>query len=276
LLAAVGSFLQARHAGGEWLVRIEDLDPPREVPGASDAILRALEAHGLYWDDAVVYQSQRGAIYEHALELLRRHRVTYMCGCSRKDIAKVIDAGARIYPGTCRNGLPPGKRPRATRVLVQEQDIAFEDRLQGRVVQNLSLQVGDFVVRRADQLFAYHLAVVVDDAEQGVTEVVRGSDLLLSTPRQIYLQSLLKLSMPDYVHLPVIVNRQGQKLSKQTHAQSIDIDNPVPRLFRVLQMLGQEPVAELIEADLEAFWGWAIRNWRLERVPPVGSIPMPE
>ena len=274
MVAAVGSFLQAKSRGGEWLVRMEDLDPPREVPGAADEILRTLEAFGLHWDGAVMYQSQRHGVYEAALKMLERLDVIYPCACSRREIAdsSVSGVDGPVYPGTCRAGLPEGRAPRAWRVRVNGRAVEFVDAVQGRVVRDLAADFGDFVVLRADGFFAYQLAVVVDDAEQGITEIVRGADLIESTPRQMHLQDLLGLPTPDYLHLPVALNAQGEKLSKQSFTAAADIARPVPMLYQVLRFLGQEPPPLLAESDLDDFWRWAITHWRLERVPSVPGV----
>ncbi len=263
LVSAVGSYLCARSAGGRWLVRMEDLDLPRVVPGAADAILTTLERFGLHWDGKVLYQSARLAAYAAVLPTLR-HQL-YPCGCSRTEIARRAADG--IYPGTCRNGLPSGKRARSLRLRTQGQVISFRDRIQGEQRQDLEREVGDFVVRRADGLFAYQLAVVVDDAAQGINAVVRGSDLLDSTPRQVLLQRLLGYRAPEYAHLPIVTNELGQKLSKQTHATALDDRRPLPALWRALQFLGQRPPRELLDGDLESFWGWAVKNWSISAVP---------
>lgn len=274
LVAAVGSYLEAKAKGGEWLVRVEDLDAPRTVPGAADAILRTLEACGLYWDEAVMYQSSRTEAYQAALAKLRRLGGVYPCSCSRREIAdsSIGGPGGLIYPGTCRTGSRAG-RPQAMRVRTEGALIEFRDGAQGVVRQNVEAEVGDFVLRRADGLYAYQLAVVVDDAEQGVDQVVRGADLLDSTPRQIYLQQLLGLPTPEYLHLPVAVNEKGEKLSKQTLAAAVDADDPVPALFRVLAFLGQAPPAELEKADTDSLWHWALKHWRREAVPRRRTLP---
>jgi len=274
MVAAVGSFLQARSRGGEWLVRVEDLDPPREVPGAADDILRTLEAFGLHWDGEVMYQSHRHGVYEAALKMLERLDVIYPCACSRREIAdsSVNGVDGPVYPGTCRSGLPEGRAPRAWRVRVNGRAVEFVDAVQGRVVRDLAADFGDFVVRRADGYFAYQLAVVVDDAEQGITEIVRGADLIESTPRQMHLQDLLGLPTPDYLHLPVALNAQGEKLSKQTFATPLDVSRPLPALLRVLDFLGQEVSAELADGGLADFWRWAIAHWRVDRVPRVTGV----
>lgn len=271
LIAATASYLQARSRRGTWLLRIEDLDPPREMPGASAAILRTLEAYGFTWDGAVVYQSQRTVAYQDALDRLTAAGWIYPCACTRSEIADSSLDGPQgpIYPGTCRNGLPPGRTARALRVRTSGARIEYVDALLGPQHHDLETAAGDFVVRRADGLFAYQLAVVVDDALQGVTQVVRGSDLLDSTPRQIHLQHLLGLPTPDYLHLPVAVNARGEKLSKQTGAASIADERPVMTLVAVLALLGQQPPADLHDADIEAFWQWAINHWDVARVPRV-------
>ncbi len=268
LVAAVGSYLQARSQGGQWLVRIEDLDPPREVPGAADDILRTLEAFGFEWDGEVMYQSRRHEAYEAALEKLRHVGALYACGCTRREIADSSVNGIEgpVYPGTCRAGLASGKSARAWRVRVDGAVVEFDDLLQGRQRSALAEDIGDFVVKRADRLFAYQLAVVVDDAEQGITEVVRGADLLHSTPRQILLQRLLGLPTPRYLHLPVVLNEQGEKLSKQTFAAPAERANPLPALRQALELLGQMPPDRDI-AGIADFWCWAIQNWSFASVP---------
>jgi len=274
LVAAVGSYLEARTRGGVWLVRIEDLDPPRVAPGASEDILRVLAACGMQSDEAVTCQSSRGDAYHAALHLLRQHGRVYPCACSRREIADSGIAGVEgyVYPGTCRAGLPPSKAARALRVDTRGAVIEFDDAVQGRMVQNLETEIGDFVLYRADQVFAYQLAVVVDDAEQGITHVVRGADLIDSTARQIYLQRLLGLPTPQYAHLPVAVNWAGEKLSKQTLAPPVDAARPLPALFDVLKFLGQQPPEALAGASLAEYWQWALAHWRIERVPKLLRI----
>ena len=275
LVAAVGSYLDAKHHNGIWLVRIEDLDTPRTVKGAADDILRTLEAYGLHWDETVIYQGQRTAAYQTAFEQLRTGNLLYPCACSRKEIAdSALHRGDElIYPGSCRNGLPQGKTARAWRVRVNDARINFTDGLQGNIVQNLASEIGDFVVLRADGLFAYQLAVVVDDAAQGITHVVRGADLLHSTTRHIYLQRLLGFATPAYTHLPIAVNAQGEKLSKQTLAAPVDTNNPAAALLRALAFLRQEPPAELYGCDLNSVLGWAIAHWDKSRLNRIMQIP---
>lgn len=266
LVAALASWLDARAARGLWLLRIEDLDKPREAQGAADAILRQLEALGLHWDGPVLYQSTRGAAYAEALEHLAALGATYSCGCTRREIsdsALAID-GARVYPGTCRGGLAPGKVHRATRLRTEAEPIRFIDRVQGELVQSVECEVGDFVLRRADGLVAYQLAVVVDDAEQGVTHVVRGADLLDSTARQIWLQRLLSYRTPRYLHVPVAVNAAGEKLSKQTGAHSVATHGSGQAIARALAFLGQQPAAGLAGPELLQ---WAVAHWEVARIP---------
>ena len=275
LVAAVGSFLEARSRGGEWLVRMEDLDLPRTEPGAADDILRTLDAFGLHWDGEVMGQSARNGAYRAALAELEKLGVVYPCACTRKEIADSALSGidGPVYPGICRAGLSEGRAPRAMRVHTDFRPVGFDDALQGRISQVLATEVGDFVVRRADGLFAYQLAVVVDDAEQAITHVVRGADLLDSTPRQIYLQKLLSLPTPVYLHLPVAVNERGEKLSKQTLAPAVSRINPVAQLCEVLAFLNQTPPVELKDTDLGTFWKWAIAHWRVDELPAVRSRP---
>jgi glutamyl-Q tRNA(Asp) synthetase len=277
LVAAAGSLLEARARGGEWLVRMEDLDPPRVVPGAADEILRTLEACGMQWDGAIIGQSKRGNAYHAALHRLRRLGLVYPCACSRRDIADSAAAGIEgpVYPGTCRNGLAPGKTARALRVDTRGASVAFEDMVQGSIAHDLEKEFGDFVLYRADDVYAYQLAVVVDDAEQGVTDVVRGADLLASTPRQLYLQQLLGLPRPRYAHLPVAVNAAGEKLSKQTFAAPVNAANPQPALVAALEFLGQRPPRELARTTVRELWDWATKNWKLEQVPRTPNLPAP-
>ena len=276
LVAAVGSYLEARSRAGSWLVRMEDLDRPREAQGAADAILRALEAYGFEWDGSVMRQSRRDAAYRAALQRLERGGAVFACACTRREIADSTlgEAGEPVYPGTCRKGPPPGRPARAIRARVDDAVIGFEDRLQGRIEQDLASEVGDFVVRRADGLFAYQLAVVVDDSEQGITDVVRGADLLASTPRQILLQRLLGCATPGYMHLPVAVNRNGEKLSKQTHAAPLEPAEASLQLWRALRFLGQEAPLELKTGRIETVWNWARTHWRVEAVSRRRSIPV--
>lgn len=253
---------------------MEDLDPPREVSGAADDILRTLEAFGLYWDSEVMYQSQRHNAYQQALERLEHAQLVYPCGCSRKDIQEnALRMGSGdVYPGTCRNGLPQGREARALRLRVPDLAVRFRDRLQGNSEEWLPEKSGDFIIRRADGLFAYQLAVVVDDAEQGITDVVRGADLLDSTCRQIFLLQSLGCAIPRYLHLPVAVNENGEKLSKQTNAPAVSPQRAVSALTAALRFLGQRIPAGLEDSQLADFWDWAVPNWKSGRIPDTRMI----
>jgi glutamyl-Q tRNA(Asp) synthetase len=261
LAAALASWLDARAHGGVWLVRIEDLDPPREVAGAARQILDALSAFGLVADRPPLLQSTRGDLYRQALDRLQAAGLIYGCACSRTEVAQAqreLGLPPHVYPGTCRNGT--GGRPvRALRVRVPEEVVGFVDRACGPYAQNLAREVGDFVLRRADGLWAYQLAVVVDDAEQRITDVVRGADLLDNTPRQIWLQRALHLPTPRYLHVPVVTNAQGEKLSKQTGAAALDTAQPLPELERAWRHLG---FPALRADNVGAFLRRAIDLWR--------------
>jgi glutamyl-Q tRNA(Asp) synthetase len=269
LAAAVASWLDARAAGGRWLVRMEDLDFPRCEPGAADTILRQLEAYGLVWDGDVLVQSQRDDAYAAALDALKALGAVYPCACTRSQLADAPRnlEGEIIYPGTCRNGLPPGAVARAWRVRVADVSTHFVDRIHGELQQNLAHEVGDFIVKRADGLFAYQLAVVVDDAFQGVSHVVRGADLLWNTPRQIYLQALLGLPTPVYAHVPLITNAAGQKLSKQTRASALPETGRGTVMAHALAVLGHAPPAELAGTEPAEQLAWAVAHWQIENVP---------
>lgn len=274
VVAAVGSYLDARRAGGQWLVRIDNVDLPRSVPGAADDILRTLERLGFAWDGAPVWQHGRTASYEAALEVLRASNRVYGCACTRKmlsDAPRAAD-GSVIYPGACAAGLPAGLAARAWRFRVPDQEVRFVDRIQGEVVEDLARDVGDFVLKRADGLFAYQLATVIDDADAGVTDVVRGIDLMLSTPRQIALQRALDLPTPRYAHVPVVVDAAGQKLSKQSLARAVHAFPPAQLVLDALSCLGQKPPAALSDAALEDVWQWALTHWSIEAVPRVGEV----
>lgn len=270
LLTAVASYADARSNGGKWLVRMEDLDPPREMPGAASHILHTLEAFGFEWDGEVAYQSRRYALYEETLCRLKTAGLVYPCHCSRKD----WQAGARrgadgfVYNGRCRHPgqrpAPQGKQP-AWRIRVPDRDIGFSDGIVGGYAQNLAGDIGDFVLLRADGYWAYQLAVVADDAEQGVTHIVRGQDLLVSTPRQIYLQQCLDVPTPQYAHLPLLTNAQGQKWSKQTLAPALDLNRREQLLRQVFRYL---KLPEAPETDRPAeLLDWAVAHWDMDKVP---------
>lgn len=259
LLAAVASFLQARSRGGKWLLRVDDVDPPREVPGSADRIIGDLQRFGMHPDGAVLYQSRRTHAYETARDTLLENGLAFWCGCSRSELPR-----SGVYPGTCRAGLPQGKAPRAVRLRVAREPVLFEDAIQGAVQENLQDSVGDFVIWRADGLPAYQLAVVVDDAFQGVSEVVRGADLLDSTGRQVYLQGCLGLPPPTYAHHPVATGEDGRKLSKRFRADPVAALAPAQALRAALKFLGHDCPGGLC---LEATWDWALANWKLSRIP---------
>jgi len=270
LVAAVGSYLDARANGGTWLVRVEDLDPPRAIEGASRSQLATLAGFGMVSDEPVVYQSHRFDAYGEALERLRRLGVVFDCGCSRRDLPS-----DGIYPGTCRQGLPPGRRPRSVRARAPVGVISVHDAVQGTYSQELVTEVGDFIVQRADGLAAYQLAVVVDDAWQGITDVVRGADLLDSAPRQIHLQRLLGLPQPRYAHLPLVLDEQGNKLSKHLRAGAVDGERPAAVLNAALAFLGLAPPPGLARAPLSELWRFAVAEWSLDLVPPARGLPPP-
>lgn len=273
LVAAVGSYLDAKHHHGTWLVRIEDLDTPRCLPGMADDILDTLGHFGLHSDEPVIYQSQRTAAYKATFETLKNRGIAYPCCCTRKEISDSALHGIEglIYPGTCRNGLPPGRQARAWRVKINKNHLIFNDIINGEIHQSLADEIGDFVIKRADGLFAYQLAVVVDDAFQNITHIVRGADLLASTARQIYLQQLLGFNTPTYLHLPVALNEAGEKLSKQTLAEPVNKLRPVETLLNVLKFLKQNPPPGLADCDVKTILDWAIEHWDINPLIGVKS-----
>lgn len=262
LLAALASYLEAKNSEGTWLLRMEDLDKTREVDGSAKSITRELARWGMQSDAPVLYQSQRTAAYQAACDRLLELGQAYWCGCSRAEIL-----GSGIYPGTCSQGLPAGKKPRALRLRTPEFEIGFEDEIQGHVSQDLQHECGDFVIQRADGFFAYQLAVVVDDAHQQVTNVVRGADLLDSTPRQIWLQKCLGLPQPKYAHIPTVVQADGKKLSKRIQSDPLRTSEPLYGLRRALNFLGHKAP----EMDWQATWEWARENWNPALIPRVRS-----
>jgi len=270
LIAALGSYLDARAQGGRWLLRMEDVDVPRSQPGAEKDILATLERCGFEWDGPVAHQSERTDRYRAAFDRLAAAHLVYACSCTRKEMADSALApdGARVYPGTCRPGLAAGRAARAWRVRTSADPVAFTDRLQGEVAQSVEREVGDFVLLRADGLFAYQLAVVVDDAEQGITDVVRGADLMTSTARQIHLQHLLGYPSPRYLHLPVATNATGEKLSKQTGATAAGADS----IFDALGFLGHAPPDDLLGAPPKDLLAWGIEHWDIARLPRAQAI----
>jgi glutamyl-Q tRNA(Asp) synthetase len=275
LVTALGSYLDARAHQGRWLLRMEDLDRTREVKGAADAILRSLDAFGFAWDGPVVYQHRRNEAYEEALLWLLREGLAYPCSCSRREIADIAPTGQEgpIYPGTCRNRHLKPRQRHSIRLLTRDREIAFTDRIQGPARQNPGREIGDFIVRRADGFHAYQLAVVVDDAWQGITEVVRGADLLASTPRQCYLQQLLGFARPKYAHLPLAVDAQGRKLSKQYQDAPVEPRRPLSALMQALDFLCQ-PLPPEMPTSLDDFWSWAMDHWSMEAIPARPRMPL--
>ena len=264
LVSAVGSYLEARSAGGLWLLRIEDIDPPREIPGSADRIIDDLNRLGMVPYGPVLYQSSRLDAYQAAVDQLLEKGLAYPCACSRKDLS-----ASGKYAGTCRNGIPPGKKPRSIRFRVDSDVCVFEDRLQGLISEAPADFGGDFIIRRADGLFAYQLAVVVDDDFQGVTQVVRGADLLDSTSRQICLQKALGLVSPDYMHLPVVISADGKKLSKRIQADPVKHQDPASAVEQALKFLGQNPPPGL---SLNGLWEWALEHWNIDLIPRAKTI----
>lgn len=262
LYTALASFLQARSQQGKWLLRIDDLDTPRNVKGAADSILTTLDAFGLHWDDSVVYQSQCLDAYHAKLDELAKNRLIYPCSCSRKTLA-AIQASTDVYSGLCRNKLIPPDSPYALRVKTAARVIAFDDGLQGLMAHNIAEQDGDFILKRKDGIIAYQFAVVIDDYLQQVNQVVRGVDLLTETPKQIYLQQLLGLPCPDYMHVPVIVDQQGYKLSKQTRATAVNLTTLSRVIFDLLSLLKQNPPPELQRASVSELIDWACMQWTI-------------
>ena len=260
LVAAVGSFLQAKARGGRWLVRIEDIDPPREVTGAAERQLHTLARFGLVPDAPVRFQSSHRPRHDAALANLLRATQAFPCSCSRSDLPT-----NGVYPGTCRTGLAPGRKARSIRLRVGPETVVFDDLVFGKQSQIPAQQTGDFVIRRADGLIAYQLAVVVDDAADGITEVVRGRDLLESTGRQILLQRALGLPVPAYMHLPLVVDRNGRKLSKSQADDPVAHLSPEKALSLALQALGHFPPVEC--SDIDQLWSWALRHWSPARIP---------
>jgi glutamyl-Q tRNA(Asp) synthetase len=269
VVTALASFLDARAHQGTWLVRIEDLDPPREDPAAASTILHTLERLGLHWDETVTYQSTRNAAYEEALNTLQTQHLLYHCRCSRSELGS-----SAIYPGTCRHLALNPTEPTALRCRVPASIFSFSDRLQGLQVQQLDADVGDFVLLRKEGLFSYQLAVVVDDGWQGITDIVRGIDLLDSTPRQLFLQHGLQLPCPRYAHVPVVVDEQGQKLSKQQKATPITSADPATTLITALHLLHQQPSPELAKATVSEILAWAIAVWQPIRLTGLHTLTL--
>jgi len=271
LVAALASYLDARAHQGQWLLRVEDIDAPRCAPGAADSILQTLEDYGLHWDGDVCYQSQQSSYYESALGQLQAKGLVFFCTCSRSQLK-----GHDIYPGTCRTRVIRDQQQDCScRIRVPDQQLAFDDLILPSYTENLALQVGDFILQRKDGPYAYQLAVVIDDALQGITHVIRGADLYTQTTRQIFLQQSLGLTTPIYGHIPLIMNGQGQKLSKQNLAQAIATKEAPVLLSQALQRLGQAPPQELIDAPIEEQLQWAITAWDRHKIPSLQEDPTP-
>jgi glutamyl-Q tRNA(Asp) synthetase len=270
LFTAAASFLEARARGGQWLLRIEDLDRPREVPGAADALQTTLEAFGLHWDGPVVRQSGRLPLYAAALARLSARGLLFDCTCARRDLEE-----QERYPGYCRAGPRNPALSPARRLRVEPRRIEFHDRIQGRFRQDVAAAVGDLLLARRDGIYAYVLAVVVDDAAQGITEVVRGADLLDNTPRQMYLQQALGLATPTYAHVPLLTEPDGAKLAKSKRSVRLNPARPQGQLCAVLEMLGMQPPTDLATGKISEIWAWAIANWRLEDVPKCLAARVP-
>jgi glutamyl-Q tRNA(Asp) synthetase len=275
LYTALASYLQAKSQQGEWLLRIDDIDPFRTDRSSIARILHILETLGLHWDGSILFQSERHEDYRAALDRLQADDWIYPCHCSRKELSLRLGdhPEASVYPGTCRHQpLERLGRPHALRMITQGAQISYEDRLQGRVEQDLEKVVGDFIVFRRDRVFAYHLATVLDDHAQGITEVVRGVDLLDSTPRQIFLRERLGLPIPHHAHVPILVNRAGCKLSKQTYAPAVRADHPAKTLFELLELLEQNPPQDLLQANVDEILNWAIEHWEFSRLGSIERI----
>jgi glutamyl-Q tRNA(Asp) synthetase len=277
MFTALASFLQAKSHQGQWLLRLDDVDSLRVAAGAKDGIRRILERHALHWDEAVVMQSRKTESYRTAIEQLEAAGYLYPCNCSRKELAILprLKTERIVYPGTCRNARKSRHRPHALRVLAGNAIISAEDKLQGPQCWDLGCEVGDFVVLRRDGVFSYHLATVIDDWESEVTEVLRGCDLLESTPQQIHLQSLLGLPRLDYLHVPIMVNRQGIKLSKQNLATAVDGLNPSATLFELLLSLNQSPSEDIRGAHPEEILAWATQSWDVSKLSGFTAVEMP-
>lgn len=270
LITAVASFLEAKNQGGDWLVRMEDLDTPRIQPGVADLILYTLDAFGFAWQGEVIYQSHRTDLYEAAMQ----HLDIYPCSCSRREIADsaVHRIDGYIYPKTCLFHVPKTNMSTAWRVKTSDFNVQFIDAIQGNICQNVSRDIGDFVIKRADGIFAYQLAVVVDDFAQSISHIVRGADLLDSTPRQIFLQKKLGYPTPRYAHVPIATNVAREKLSKQTLAEPLSVANANQQLFRALLFLGQNPPVELRNSPLSDVWQWAFKHWSLKKIASQRAI----
>lgn len=269
LIAALASYLDAHANNGQWLVRMEDIDPPREQPGAADLILKALEAYGMHWHGSVIFQSERTDTYQAILDDMLSKHFLYPCTCTRKKLA----GSHGVYPGYCRNETEVPAELFSLRLKCPSEVFSFDDQIQGRQSFDLG-HLGDFILKRKDGLYAYQLAVCVDDEFQGITHIVRGVDLLDSTVRQLHLQNVLNYQHPVYAHIPVITQTDGNKLSKQNHAPAIPLDEPRPLLVQALRGLGLSPAPDLMFSSIDDILKWAISHWDIAKVPSVKSIEM--
>ena len=267
LTAALASFLDARHNQGQWLVRIEDIDPPRVQTGATASILHCLERHQLFWDGNIRYQSRQLHDYHQIIDQWLVDQEAYLCSCSRQQLKDFA-----IYPGFCRDNPPDNSQPSAVRLVTRDREIAFTDLIQNQQCLNLATDIGDFVVRRKDGLIAYQLAVAYDDADQKITRVIRGADLLDSSFKQLYILSLLRKEAPRYGHIPLILSPSGDKLSKQESAHALNQNTPEANLLQALDLLGQNPPNAILQCTTKDILQWAIRHWSLETVPKIPSI----
>lgn len=274
LLAAVGSYLQARASAGEWHVRIDDIDPPREVPGAADSILRTLEKYGLQWDGEIVYQSRRLDAYRDAIRQLEAQGSTYECSCSRKQVEQTARRGMNgmIYPGTCRTGCTPNSPQTSVRLRTSDVTIIVEDLIQPALIVNMESDIGDYIILRADRLFAYHLATVVDDALDGFTQIVRGKDQYSLTPQHIFLQQQLGVATPQYAHLPLLTNQHGEKLAKSSRATAVDSMSRHTVWSTILGALGMQAEPALLDEENETILHWASGEWDLLRIDPADKM----
>jgi glutamyl-Q tRNA(Asp) synthetase len=271
LVAALGSWLDARHHQGKWLLRIEDLDTPRNQPGAEEQILQCLTVHHLQWDGDVIRQSDRLPLYQSALKQLSQKDLVFPCACSRRE----IEEHGGIYPGTCREGVSEGKVGRAIRIRCPDITLHMNDRGLGPQSEQIAQTTGDFIVKRTDGVYSYQLAVVVDDIEQGVTQIVRGADLLSSSARQLFLYSALTKTPPAYLHLPLVLSTNGQKLSKQNFAPALNHQSPIQNILNALQALQRAlnaPIKEAPTASLQDLLAWAIEHWNIPLYPSAHGI----
>lgn len=269
LYTALASFLDARANHGLWLLRIDDSDTPRNIAGSDEQIIDALQAYGLNWDGDIAYQSKHQSAYQSVLKQLSLENLSYPCICTRKALAA---NNSSIYPGFCLNQQPKSESPHSLRIKSKSVEITFDDFLQGQLTDNIAQQHGDFIINRKDQIIAYQLAVVIDDHLQNISHIIRGIDLLDSTPKQIYLQHLLGYATPEYCHIPVIVDKQGVKLSKQTFAQAVSSDNPEETLVWLLKLLRQDPPNNLKNASVAEILSWATDHWQPSQLKKIRAI----